>query len=46
MYLYIAYRNLKDLYEPNSVCGGPAYNNDYRFTAIFDGVTICSQRTT
>ena len=38
MYLYIAYRNLKDHYEPNSVCGGQAYNNDYRFTAIFDGV--------
>lgn len=38
MYLYIAYRNLKDHYAQNSVCGGPSYNNDYRFTAICDGV--------
>ena len=38
LYLYIAYRNLKDHYALNSVCGGPAYNNDYRFTAICDGV--------
>lgn len=38
MYLYIAYRNLKDHYAQNNACGGPSYNNDYRFTAICDGV--------
>lgn len=38
MYLYIAYRNLKDHYAQNNLCGGPSYNNDYRFTAICDGV--------
>ena len=38
MYLYIAYRNLKDHYAQNNACGGAPYNNDYRFTAICDGV--------
>lgn len=38
MYLYIAYRNLKAHYAQNNACGGPSYNNDYRFTAICDGV--------
>ena len=38
MYLYIAYRNLKDHYAQNNVCGCPSYNNDYRFNAICDGV--------
>ena len=38
MYLYIAYRNLKDHYAQNNACGGPPCNNDYRFNAICDGV--------
>ena len=38
MYLYIAYRNLKDHYAQNNACGGPPFNNDYKFTAINDGV--------
>lgn len=38
MCLYIAYRNLKDHYAQNNACSGPSFNNDYKFTAINDGV--------
>ena len=38
MHVYIAYRNLKDHYFQNALCGGPPLNNDYRFTPVKDGV--------
>lgn len=38
MYLYIAYRNLKDHFSQNNMCGGTPVNNDYRFTCIKDGI--------
>lgn len=38
MYLYIAHRNLKIHYAQNNGCGGPAYNNDYKFTCINGGI--------
>ena len=38
MYMYIAHRNLKDHYHYNSGCGGVPYNNDYKFTAVKDGM--------
>ena len=36
MHVYIAYRNLKDHYFQNTLCGGPPINNDYRFTSVKD----------
>jgi len=38
MYIYIAYRDLKTHYTQNSLYGGVPYNNDYKFTAIKDGL--------
>ena len=38
MYIYIAYRDLRTHYTQNSMCGGLPYNNDYKFTAINDGI--------
>ena len=38
MHVYIAYRNLKDHYFQNTLCGGPPLNNDYRFTPVKDGI--------
>lgn len=38
MYLYIAYRDLKTHFIQNNGFGGPPYNNDYKFTAIKDGI--------
>ena len=36
MYVYIAYRNLRDNFAQNSACGGVPVNNDYRFTLAND----------
>lgn len=38
MYLYIAYRNLKDHFIQNNAYGGVPVNHDYRFTAVKDGI--------
>ena len=38
MYLYIARRDLKYYFSQNCACGGVPVNNDYRFTAIKDGL--------
>lgn len=36
MYVYIAYRNLRDNFAQNNACGGVPVNNDYRFTLAND----------
>lgn len=36
MYVYIAYRNLRDHFAQNNACGGVSVNNDYRFTFAND----------
>lgn len=38
MYVYIAYRNLREHYSQNAGFGGKPYNNDYSLSSINDGV--------
>ena len=38
MHVYIAYRNLKEHFIQNNMCGAAPVNNDYRFTPVKDGI--------